>query len=221
MRDLVIFGTGGFAREVLQIVEDINRDSKTWNLVGFLDEDKGRWGTRCHALPVLGGSEWLGKHPDTVVTIAIGSSAIRRRIVLELLHMEHTEFATLVHPLAWISKGVNIGAGTIIHAGVLISPDVKIGKHTFVNKNCTIGHNTVVGDYSTVAPSATVGGEVHLGEGCEVGANGTIIQQLSIGDWTIIGAGAVVVKDMPSNITAVGIPAIPIKERPQGWYEEV
>lgn len=32
MPDLVIVGTGGMAREVHQLVEDINRDGSVWNV---------------------------------------------------------------------------------------------------------------------------------------------------------------------------------------------
>lgn len=221
MKDLVIFGTGGFAREVRQIVEDLNQENKVWNLIGFLDENDEHHGTQMHGSPILGDLEWLKQHPHTAVVVAIGSSANRRKIVLELLCADHTRFATLVHPLAWISKRVDIGPGTVIDAGVLISPDAKIGKHVILNNNCTIGHDTVVEDYVTVAPNASIAGEVHIGEGCDIGANCTIIQGNSIGHWSVVGAGAVCVKDVPPNVTAVGIPAKPIKERSEGWYQEL
>jgi sugar O-acyltransferase (sialic acid O-acetyltransferase NeuD family) len=220
MRDLVIFGTGGFARETRQIAEDINQNDRTWNLVGFLDENTERHGDQMHDLPVLGGLEWLKQHPRTVVAVAVGGSAIRRKIVFRLLHADHTRFATLVHPLAWISRRVEIGPGTVIDAGALISPDARIGEHVILNNNCTIGHDTVIEDYVTVAPNASVAGEVHIGEGCDIGANCTIIQRKSIGHWSVVGAGAVVVKDVPPNVTAVGVPASPVKERPEGWYRE-
>jgi sugar O-acyltransferase (sialic acid O-acetyltransferase NeuD family) len=220
MRDLVIFGTGGFARETRQIVEDINQNDRIWNLVGFLDENSERHGDQMHDLPVLGGLEWLERHLHTTVAVAIGSSADRRKIVLELLRVEHVRFATLVHPLAWISRRVEIGPGTVIDAGALISPDAKIGEHVILNNNCTIGHDTVIEDYVTVAPNASVAGEVHIGEGCDIGANCTIIQKKSIGHWSVVGAGAVVVKDVPPNVTVVGVPAQVIKERTEGWYRE-
>jgi acetyltransferase-like isoleucine patch superfamily enzyme len=39
-----------------------------------------------------------------------------------------------------------------------------------------------------------------------------------IGPWTIVGAGAAVTGDLPANCTAVGVPARPIKTRPDGWH---
>lgn len=220
MKDLVIFGTGGFAREIRQIVEDINRDGGIWNLVGFLDENRERRGDQMHGLPILGGVDWLERRPHTTVAVAIGSSAARRKMALGLLRAGQTRFATLVHPLAWISRRVEIGPGTVIDAGALISPDARLGDHVILNNNCTIGHDTVLEDYVTVAPNASIAGEVHVGEGCDVGANCTIIQRKSIGHWSVVGAGAVVVSDVPPNVTVVGVPARSIKERPEGWYQE-
>ncbi len=37
--------------------------------------------------------------------------------------------------------------------------------------------------------------------------------QLKIGSNTIIGSGSVIIKDVPENVTAVGVPARVIKRR--------
>ena len=219
MDDLVIFGTGGFARETHQIVDDLNQDVAKWHLLGFLDEDVENHNAELYGLPVLGGAKWVKQNPQAAIVVAIANPAIRRRIVLDLLQAGHTRFATLIHPLVWMSNGVDIGPGTVIDAGALISPDVRIGDHVILNNNCTIGHDTVVESYATIAPNASVSGKVLVGQGCDLGANCTIIQERSIGGWSIIGAGAVVVQDVPSNVTAVGVPAKVIKKRAQGWYE--
>jgi serine acetyltransferase len=60
-------------------------------------------------------------------------------------------------------------------------------------------------------PTVNISGEVVLGECVYVGTGAKIINQLEIGEGTIVGAGAVVAKTLPSNCTAVGIPAKPIK----------
>jgi serine acetyltransferase len=38
-----------------------------------------------------------------------------------------------------------------------------------------------------------------------------------VGRWTIVGAGAVVLKELPSNVTAVGVPARIVEVREEGW----
>ena len=35
MKDIAIFGIGGFGREVLALIKDINKVEPTWNFVGL------------------------------------------------------------------------------------------------------------------------------------------------------------------------------------------
>lgn len=218
MADLVIFGTGGFAREVHQLVEDLNRQSLAWNFRGFLDGNTANQGNEAHGYPVLGGAEWLQHRPEVAVVIGIGNTAARRKVVRQIEAHGHTNFATLIHPRAWVGNRVEIGKGTIVCAGALITTDIRIRDHVILNLGVTVGHDTLIEDFVTVAPSANISGNVHLGEGCDLGTNSTLIQGVKIGHWSVIGAGAVVAKSLPPNVTAVGVPAKPIKEREEGWY---
>jgi sugar O-acyltransferase (sialic acid O-acetyltransferase NeuD family) len=217
MSDLVIFGTGGFAREVHQIVEDINQEKRVWNFLGFLDGDKNRYGSEVHNYEVLGGVEWLSTKPDVSVAVGIGNTASKRKVVRSMMVEGIKRFARLIHPRAWIGNNVVVGEGTIICADTLITTDISIGKHVILNLDCTVGHDTIIEDYSTIAPSVNISGSVKVGQGCDLGTNSTIIQGVNIGHWSIVGAGAVVVRDLDSNVTAVGNPAKVIKTREEGW----
>ena len=81
--------------------------------------------------------------------------------------------------------------------GIIVSHYAQIGK------NCTIFQLvTIAQDENNKA--ATIGNNVIIGAGAK------IIGDITIGDNVKIGANAVVTKDIPSNCTAVGIPAKPI-----------
>jgi hypothetical protein len=84
----------------------------------------------------------------------------------------------------------------------------------------TVSHDTRIDDFVTAAPSANISGSVQIGEGCDLGTGSAVIQGIEIGKWTVVGAGAVVVSSLPANVTAVGVPAKVIKERPDGWHEQ-
>ncbi|MDQ7794916.1 MAG: acetyltransferase [bacterium] len=215
MNDLVIFGTGGFAREVHQVVEDINKQAFTWRFRGFLDSEPARHGQELHGYPVLGGGEWLAAHPGVAVAVAIGSPAARWRVAESL---GSPKWATLVHPRAWIGNRVALGEGVIVCAGTLVTTDLTIGRHVILNLDCTVGHDAQLGDFVTAAPSVNISGNVRVGPGCDLGTGSNVIQDVAIGGWSIVGAGAVVVRDLPANVTAVGIPARVISQRQEGWY---
>ena len=215
---LVIFGTGGFAREVHQLVEDVNALKPTWDFVGFLDGNQKAHGTQVHGMPVLGGVEWLAGQEGINVVIGVGGTPSRSRIAAQISQTSKAHFPVLIHPLAWVGNRVDIGEGTIVCAGTRITTDIRIGRHALLNLDVTVGHDCDIRDFCTFSPGANISGNVRIGVGCDIGTNATVIQGLSIGHWTVVGAGAVVVKDLGANITAVGSPAKPIKERLEGWH---
>jgi sugar O-acyltransferase (sialic acid O-acetyltransferase NeuD family) len=222
MTKIVIFGTGGFAREVHQLIEDINAQSPAFEVLGFLDENSSNHGTLVHGLPVLGGVAWLAGHAnqDVQVTVAIGNPASKRKVIAAIRGITQAPLATLIHPRAWIGNRVAIGAGSIICAGALITTDIEIGRSVIVNIGSTVGHDATLHDYVTVAPTVNISGSVVVGEGVDLGTGATIIQGKAIGAWTIVGAGSVVVRDIEANVTAVGSPAKAIKSRQAGWHDE-
>ncbi len=221
-RKIAIFGAGGFGREVLQIIHDINSaqlGAILWEPVGFIVEPAYVEDKTINGLPILGSPVWLKKNPDVAVVIAVGSSSLRWRISTTILNETKNEFATLVHPKAWLGENIEIGKGTIVCAGALITVNIKIGEHVHVNGGSTVGHDAVLNDYVTLNPSVNVSGNVEVGSGVEVGTGTVIIPHVEIGEWSIAGAGSVITRSLPPNITAVGAPAKVIKQRQHGWQE--
>ena len=54
MRDLIIIGAGGFSREVVFLIEDINRIKSSWNLLGYIDSTTHKVGE------IIGKSKHIG-----------------------------------------------------------------------------------------------------------------------------------------------------------------
>jgi sugar O-acyltransferase (sialic acid O-acetyltransferase NeuD family) len=208
MRDIAIVGAGGFAREVEMLIAQINDRNDRWNHIGFFDDFQ-------HVGKSIGNSKIIGtitdlKNIDNLwIVIAIADPKTKKRIIQEIGFKCH--FATLVHPDVLIGERVKIGEGTIICAGNIITTDITFGKHVTLNLGCTVGHDTVIEDFCSFMPSVNISGEVLIQESVYVGTGATIINQVEIGSNSIIGAGAVVSKSIPSNCTAVGLPAKPIK----------
>ena len=69
VKSVVIVGAGGFGREVLEIFKDHNRVSKTWNILGFIDENKELHGKMVNGYLVLGGLDWKVQPPDTLMEV--------------------------------------------------------------------------------------------------------------------------------------------------------
>lgn len=220
-RKIAVFGAGGFAREVLQVIMDLNEANPCdppWQPVGFLVDPAFANKPDIDNLPILGTTEWLKANPDVDVVIAIGSSAARRRIAAQISNETSNLFATLVHPNAWIGRRVSVAPGTVICAGALITTDIDIGTHVHVNIGCTIGHDSLLHDFVTLSPGVKISGNVTIETGVEIGTGSIMIPHANIGEWSIVGAGTVATKSIPSNVTAVGAPAKVVKSRDAGWH---
>lgn len=211
MENIVIYGSGGFAREVAHLIEDINEKEKTWNIIGYLSDNEEEHGKEINNLPVLGGAEWLLDQKEISVTLGIGSPKGKRAVAKKLKKFVNVEFPNLIHPSVKISKFNTLGKGIIVTEGNILTTNIVLHDFTTLNLNCTIGHDTIFEKYVTILPNASISGNVTLEEGVDIGTNATIIQGITVGKDTIVGAGAVVVRDLPQYCTAVGAPAKPIK----------
>jgi sugar O-acyltransferase (sialic acid O-acetyltransferase NeuD family) len=218
--DLVIVGTGGHAREMLDVVEAINADRRRYNLLGFLDDAPERRGTSVRDSEVLGGVEWLAERPGSrpLVVVGIGNPAVRRRVALRVARTG-ARSPTLVHPSASLTRRVTVGEGSILTARVVVTTDVRLGAHVHANIGVTVSHDCVIGDFATLAPGVHLAGNVLLGEGCDIGIGAVVIPSVRIGAWVVVGAGAVAIEPVPNNAIVVGVPARVIKTRPAGWHE--
>ena len=215
MKDIAIFGVGGFGREVLTLISDINKVEPTWNVIGFFD-DGYDVGYECHGLKVLGGTEALSKWKKPLnLVIAIGTPKIKKAILKKIDNNIVINYPTLVHPTAIIGdiNYVKFGRGCIICAYTIITCDIEIGDFVIFNLACTLGHDTVVKDYCSFMPSCNISGEVNIGDCVYCGTGVKIINRIEIGEYSIIGAGAVVVRDVEPNTVVAGVPAKVIKRK--------
>lgn len=212
MKDIAIFGVGGFGREVLTLIQDINKVKPTYNIIGFFDDGHEK-GEKVNGYPVLGKTEELNSWPTEIsIAISIGDPEIKKHVINKISN-PYVNYPILIHPNVVIgdSNYVKIGKGCIICAGNMITTNIEIGDFVILNLGCTVGHDTVIKNYAAFMPSVNISGEVTIGEGVYVGTGAKIINQLEIGDYTIVGAGAVVSKTLPAKCTAVGVPAKPLK----------
>lgn len=210
MGKLAIVGSGGFAREILTLINAINSNTPQYEIVGFVGEDKSQ---SVHGYPVIGNDDEvnLTQEPLSIV-IAVGEPGLKAKIRGKY-NNPLISFPTLVHPSVIFGdkESIKIGQGSIVCAGCILTTDINIKDFVTLNLQCTVGHDTVIGNYSSFMPSVNISGEVDIKQGVYVGTGAKIINQVGIGEQTIVGAGAIVAKTLPANCTAVGVPAKPIK----------
>lgn len=211
MNKILIVGAGGFGREVQWLIERINQKNPIWEIEGYLD-DSVEVGTEVNGYKVLGGIDELGKYDTSVsVVCAVGSAKVREKIITKIRQIGQYQFPNLVDPDVRNSQFLSMGEGNIVCAGNILTVNISMKDFVILNLSCTVGHDVVIESFVTVYPGVNISGCTLLKKGVELGTGSKIIQGKMIGENTIVGAGAVVVRDLPSDCTAMGIPAKPVK----------
>lgn len=100
--------------------------------------------------------------------------------------------------------------------GIEIHPGAKIGKGLFIDHGTgvVIGETAIIGDNVTMFHGVTLGGtgkekgkrHPTVGNNVFIGSGAKVLGNITIGDNVKIGANAVILKDVPSNVTIVGVP---------------
>lgn len=213
-KQLVIYGAGGFGREVAWLVESCRETGLDCEVACFVDDDPARHGETQNGVQVLSLEVASEQFSRARVVGAVGSPRIRQHLMGKALAAGFDP-QTIIHPRVERSRWIEFGAGTVICAGTILTTNIKIGRHVQINLDCTVGHDVILGDYVTLAPGVHVSGWVHFGQRVYVGTgavimNGDAQNPILIGDDAVIGAGAFVSKSVPIGLTVVGVAARPL-----------
>lgn len=209
LRPLLVLGAGGFARNVIDVVEAMNRVDPCYRLLGVLDDDRSREDRlRRRGYRIVGNDAALAELAADYL-IGIADPGTRARLDEYASSVGRTP-AVAVHPAASVSDAAQLGPGTVLAAGSRVASDVVLGRHFHGNFNSTIGHDVVTGDHVTVHPLAAISGNVVLEERVTIGTGSAVLPGLRIGARSTVGAGAVVVRDVPCDTVMVGVPARPL-----------
>ena len=195
MKKVVIFGTGGLAKE----------------LIGYLMSDGGYeiacavstepFNNAAFAIPVV---ERLENAPDGAsYLMAVSEPAVKRKIVSQ----NADKWASYAHRSAFVSPHTAMGRGCILAPQALIVGDCVLGDFVFMNTNATVGHDSRIGDYSTMMPNTEVCGNVDVGEDVFIGIGAYVLSHRRIGARAKLSAGCVVRHDVADGATVYGDPA--------------
>ena len=212
MKDLAIYGFGGFGREIACVISAINEIRPTWNLVGYFD-DGYEPGTANRYGKVLGNIDALNQYEQELsIVMAIASPTVLHKLT-EAICNPRIEYPNIIAPNVFFfdPETVTMGKGNVITFGGRISCGVKIGNFNLMNGCVSVGHDVSIGSYNMLQPETRISGETTIGDSNFFGVRSTVLQGLSIGNNVRIGTGSVIMRKTRNGMTYFGNPAKIIK----------
>lgn len=219
MRQLLIVGAGGFARETAEAVRAVNAVAPTFDLLGLLDDNAALHGELVGGTPVVGPIETVHEHPDALVVLTTGrpDMYVSRRMIAERLDLDDARYATIVHPSATVGETCSVGAGSVVLAHTALTADATIGRHVSVMPQVVLPHDVVIEDFATIASGVRVGGSCVVGTGAYLGQASCLRETVQVGPHAMVGMGSVVLRDVPEERLWMGVPARDAGPAPLPW----
>ena len=209
MKDIAIFGAGGFGKEVAAILQIINEQSPNWNLVGFFDDgvEKNTFISRYGK--VLGGVEMLDQWNEPLsVVFAIGNPKVLEQLVSKITN-PNINFPNIIHPDVYFAdkKTLEMGRGNVVMRGCSFSVDVKVGDFNQFNSISALAHDVSIGSYNVLMPLTRVSGEVEIGDCNAFGIGTIVLQKIKIGNRVKVAPSSVVMRKTKDDCFYMGNPA--------------
>ena len=211
MRDIAIYGAGGFGKEVACLVDRINNANgkPLWNLVGFFDDGKENGSKISHYGSVLGGIDDLNHWATPIdIVIAVGSPLLIQEIFEKIVN-SFVSFPSLIDSSFDLvdQETTQIGKGNIIIGPGSLSCDVTIGDFNVLNGGVVVGHETTIGNFNVFMPGVRVSGQAVIGNNNLFGAESFVLQQLHVGDNVTLAPLSALMTKPHDNTTYLGVPA--------------
>lgn len=213
MRDIAIYGAGGFGKEVGALIHKmISHDASKWNFIGYFDDQdlSSTLGSK-----YLGGATRLNAWTKPLdVVLALGWSHHRKQ-VFRKINNPYLQFPNIISPdcILGDQTAIKMGIGCLVMDAAVLTTHIEMGDFVVININASIGHDVKLQDFVGIMPAANISGNVTIEEEAFIGTGSTILNGLTIGSGAIVGAGAMVNKPVGSKQTVVGVPAKAIRAK--------
>jgi sugar O-acyltransferase (sialic acid O-acetyltransferase NeuD family) len=204
-----IYGAGGFAREVIPILNDQYPNDDNIFVVHkeYLTSEKS-----INGYSVMSYEDFIDiSSKEKSITVAISDALIRSR-VSSVINQDGIRQSSIISNKSVIMDEVMISNGTIICPFVTLTSNIRIGQNFHANIYSYVAHDCIIGDNVTFAPSVKCNGNVIIEDNVYIGT-GAIIKQgksnnpIILGANSIISAGSFVTRNVQESTTVYGNPA--------------
>ena len=200
MKKVYIIGTGGFAAELTEYINDNNKLNTLEQIVieGYFDINDKNYQHYNFQSPFLGDEKNYSFPENSILYIAIGDNNIRKKII-QFFEGKNIIFENFIHHTCIISSSAKYGKGNIFCPHVIIGPKTILGDFNLVNYKTAIPHDCTVGSHNIFSPNVNITGYSTIVNNNFFGTSSTVLPNIQIGNNNKIQAGVTVLKNISNN----------------------
>ena len=200
--NLIIVGAGGFGRELLAMLWD-GFSPEDYSFKGFLADEPNDLALELGS--ILGSPNDYQPQPDDRFLLAIGYMDAREATTRSLC--DHGgQFASYIHPTAYVANTATVGEGAIIYPYSVVSNSAVVADQVHLNYFASVGHDVRVGRCCLLAPYATLNGFSQIEDHVYMSTHSTVVVAKKVGARTKISANSTVQHDVPPDSFVHGVP---------------
>ncbi len=202
---LVLVGGGGHCKACIDVIELEGK----YEIAGILDVNE-RIGQKILGYDIIGNDDEIpnlindGVH--FLITVGhMGITSLRNHL-FRLIDDNGGVFATIISPLAHVSKHAIIRRGTIVLHFAIISTCAKINENCIINNHALVEHDVIIGCDTHISTGAKINGNCCVGECCFIGSGTIINQGIELCSNVLVGSASLIRKDIVIEGKYVGNP---------------
>jgi sugar O-acyltransferase (sialic acid O-acetyltransferase NeuD family) len=204
-KPLILVGGGGHAKSCIDVIEE----QGTFAIKGIIDVPE-KVGTKVLSYEIVGIEkdieELVKMNCSFLITVGQIKSAALRVKLWKILVASNAQLATIISPLAHVSKYAVVHAGSIVMHGAKINAAAVVGYNTIINTNAIIEHDTIVGNHCHISTGAIINGNCQIGNEVFIGSGTIFHQGINVTKRVKIGASSLIHKNIMEQGTYIGIP---------------
>lgn len=195
----VVFGSGGFAKEVIGYIESDGHEilcvvsTQPFNCESYNNKYK-----------ILNKLE-VGMFPDAEFIMAVGDINIKKILV----EQNENRWGNFIHSSCHVSNHAKLGVGITMCPFSAILGDSIVGDFVTFNVYSCVTHDNVIGNFITFSPYCGTMGYCTIDDDCFFGTAAYCIPKVKLGKGIKVSAGSVVRHSYMDQCVLLGNPAKP------------
>lgn len=207
-KKLFIFGCGGYAVEILEIILLLEKERGfAYRFGGFIADREfasDEFRERSDYVGNIAVSK-INKH-DSVV-LAIAKNLAFKQEMVKVFREIGVSFPNIIHPSCFIHTQ-DMGEGNIIELYCGISREAKLGSFNLLNGVNIMGHHSRIGDFNSLNGYVSLHGYAMAENANIFGVGSCMLPKAQIGSNNTIAPGSVIYKRFRDSNLISGNPAV-------------